>query len=174
MIEEDVVRPWDRREGEDEVWYRIFSRYYLPLGTKRDLRTAFEFYIRTESPPDYSGIDPETLKYIPKHWPAHAREWEWASRAAAYDEASIPDFAEIHVSQTLQYLRAHALTAADALVAALSNERTRVQAANSILNRSGVPEVSEVNLKAGVTVTADEMAAAREKVDEWTTQKQSG
>lgn len=174
MEDENIVRSWDRQADEDPVWYRIFSEYYLPLGTKRSLRNAFEFYIRTEQPANYQDIDPDNFTYIPSHWPEHARKFEWARRAADYDEAKLPDFAGIYVSQTLEYLRAHANTAARALVEALTNERTRVQAANSILNRSGVPEVSEVNLKSTISVTSDEMAAAKNKAEEWLKTKKSG
>jgi len=172
--DEDIVRVWDQQPGEGDIWYRIFTKYYLPLGQKRNLRTAFEYYLRMEKPIDYIDVDPDNFKNIPAHWTQHAFKFEWAKRALEFDQASAPDFSMLQVSQTLEFLREHAMKAAYALVESLTNERTRVQAANSILNRSGIPEVSEVNLKSAVSITADEMAAAQEKVTEWMTQKKSG
>jgi hypothetical protein len=162
-----VTKPWDRLEGEPIEWYEIFFQYFLPLGSQRTVRNAFEFYIRVNNPSHYSDVDPDDIKFAPHHWSAAAAQWKWAERALAFDGEKVPDFAEVYVSTALEFLRSNAMTAAKALVEALKNERTKVQAANSILNRSGVPEVSEVLFKAGVIITSDDMAAASGKVDDW-------
>jgi len=171
---DEVGRPWDQREGEADVWYRIFRDYYLPLGERRSIRNAFEFYIRVETPKQYEGLDPENITHVPGHWSTYARDYEWAKRALAYDEAKLPDFGEAYVTQVLTYLRQNAMRAASGLVAALNSDRTRVQAANSILNRIGVPESSEISLKHGVSFTSDDMTDAVRKVEEWKTKKLSG
>ena len=173
-LPEEVGRPWDAREGEPSLWYRIFKDYYLPLGNRRSLRTAFEFYLRVERPVEYEQEDPSRISRIPSNWAKASSEWEWASRAMAYDQEQMPDFAAQYILQTLEYLRSNGLAAGMALVKALNSERTRVPAANSILNRIGVPETSNVSLIAGVSITSDDMAAAASKVDEWKTRRQTG
>lgn len=171
---EDITRSWDRRPDEPEVWYRIFRDYFLPLGDRRSLRNAFEFFVRVETPKQYRELDPENITRTPSHWNQIALDWEWAKRALEYDESKMPDFASAYVQQVLTYLQTNALNAAHGLVQALNNDRTRVQAANSILNRIGVPETSNINLAMGVTFTSDELAAAANRIEEWKTKKQSG
>jgi len=166
-----IERAWDQREDEPGDWFRIFKDYYLPLGSERSLRNAFEFYIRVESPEQYVDLDPDNFKNIPQHWNSFADKFEWAKRALAYDEATQINYNEVIVNQVLDYLRNNAMTAARALVDALTNDRTRVQAANAILNRGGIPEVSEVNIRSAITVTADDMAEARKRVEDWTQNK---
>jgi len=168
---ENISRSWDRLPDEDEKWYHIFVDYYLPLGNKRSVRNAFEFFIRVEEPANYQNVDPNDIRYTPDHWGEEAEKHEWAKRALEYDESVATDFSQLYVTTVLNYLQANALGAAKSLVEALKNERTRVQAANSILNRAGVPEVSEVNFKAGVAFTADDMAAAQEELTKWTQSK---
>jgi hypothetical protein len=162
-----VTKPWDRFPDEPVEWYSIFKDYYLVLGSQRSVRLAFEFYIRVNNPSHYQDVDPNDIKYVPAHWNQTAAQFSWAERAIAFDQESTPDFSEIYVQTALEYLREHAMSAAQALVAALKNDRTRVQAANSILNRAGVPEVSEILFKAGVVITSDDMASATDKVKEW-------
>ncbi len=169
-----IERPWDPREGEPLEWYRIFKDYYLPLGNQRSLRNAFEFFVRVEQPSHYADVSPDDIRFAPQHWNTFAAQWEWAKRAMAYDEGVHPDFTALYVTTALGYLQEHAKSAAEALVQALNNDRTRVQAANSILNRAGVPEVSEVLLKGSLGITSDDMAAASEKVEKWKTQNKSG
>lgn len=171
---ETIEAAWDRRPNEPEVWYRIFKDYYLPLGERRTLRNAFEFYLRVETPKQYKDLDPEGITNIPSHWNTIAVEWEWPKRALEFDESKLPDFSSIYVTQVLDYLQRNALRAAESLVAALNSDRTRVQASNSILNRIGVPETTNVNFGGGVNITSDDMAAAASKVQEWKTQKLSG
>jgi hypothetical protein len=176
LDQELVERPWDRRTDEPEEWYRIFKDYYLVLGERRSLRNAFELFVRVEDPKQYEDVDPDNIRSIPSHWNEYARNFEWAKRALAYDEEKRPDFAALYVTMTLDYLRTHSMEAAHALVAALKSDRTRVQAANSILNRSGVPETTEVVLGGKVAITADDMAEASDKVQAWQkrTQNPSG
>lgn len=169
-----ATRPWDRQEDEPEIWHAIFTDYYLPLGSRRSLRNAFEFYLRVERPQHYVSLDPENVSKAPGHWNDMALQFNWAERALQYDEEKHPDFGAIYVTQVLQYLQTNAMGAAQALVKALNNERTRVQAANSILNRSGVPEISKLELASTVTITSDDMARAAAQVEEWKTTKQSG
>jgi hypothetical protein len=171
---ESITRPWDLIEGEPEVWYNIFRDYYLPLGDQRSVRNAFELYLRVEKPKQYEDLDPEHLTHFPQHWGDMAARYQWALRAIEYDKEKVPNFASVYVNQVLEFLGAHATQAAQALVDALRNERTRVQAANSILNRVGVPETTEISLKKGVTFSSDEMAEASKKVDEWKSKKLNG
>lgn len=173
-IVEVVRQPWDRLEKEPPDWYHIFKDYYLILGEARSIRNAFEFYLRVEAPNQYKDTDPDNIKYIPEHWAEMANKFQWASRAMAFEESVRNDFSQLYVNIALNYLREHAMDAAQALVQALGNDRTRVQAANSILNRAGVPESTEVLIRAGVVITSDDMQAAREKVDEWKTKRLSG
>jgi hypothetical protein len=162
-----VTKPWDRFPDEPIEWYNIFKQYYLVLGSRRSIRLAFEFYLRVENPAHHADIDPNDVRYVPQHWNEAATRYSWAERALSYDDEKIPDFSELYVQTALEYLRENAMEAAKALVEALKNERTRVQAANSILNRSGVPEISEILFKAGVIITSDDMAAASGRIEEW-------
>jgi hypothetical protein len=173
-MEESIVREWDKRADEPEEWYRIFRDYFLPLGNRRTVRNAFEFFVRVEQPAHYDTVDPDDIRMAPTHWADYANKYEWGKRALAYDESNTPDLSDIYVTTVLEYLKSNATTAAKALVDALKNERTRVQAANSILNRAGVPETSEILLKGGVSVNSDDMAAATNKVEEWKTRNKSG
>jgi hypothetical protein len=171
---EVVDRTWDPLPDEPEVWYKIFREYYLPLGEQRSIRNAFEFYIRVEKPKQYEHLDPENLTQVPQHWAEYAHQFRWAERAIEYDKEKIPDLGSLYVQQVLGFLSANAMSAAEALVKALNSDRTRVQAANSILNRIGVPEASEVNVRTGITITSDDMAAAKTKAEEWKTKRLSG
>ena len=173
-LAENIIQPWDRREDEPEVWYNIFKEYYLPLGEQRSLRNAFEFYIRVEQPKEYAQTDPDNITRIPQHWNTMAFEWEWAARALSYDAVQMPSFTQMQVSQALEHIRANSMKAARALVQALSNERTRVQAANALLNRAGIPEVSQIDFTTQVFISADDMAEASKKVAEWKTKKLNG
>lgn len=170
---DDVTRPWDQMENEPDVWFRIFTQYYLPMGVNRSVRNAFEYYIRTEKPLDYKDVDPNEFRYIPSHWAEYSRKFEWARRATAYDEAGIPGVADLQVNAVISYLQSNAMRAAMALVDSLKNPRTAVQASNSILNRGGVPETTSVHLEGGVNISSDEMAAAAEKVSQWMAQRQN-
>lgn len=163
---EDITRPWDQREGEPEVWYSIFRTYYLPLGPRRSLRRAFELYLRSEKPERYKELDPDGVTKAPQHWNPKSRDWDWPLRARMYDAEQL-DVTSAQIEHVLTYLRDNSINAAQALVDALQNPRTQVQAANSILNRSGVPETTEIKINGGTSITSDEMAAAEEKVRQW-------
>lgn len=171
---EKVERDWDILPNEPEIWYRIFKTYYLGVGKGRSLRSAFELYLRNESPEDYADVDPSAFKNIPSHWSEYSRKFEWARRAAAYDEEAVPDIAGMQVQMVLDYLRASSMKAAATLVRALENPRTAVQASNGILNRIGVPEVSEVITRSTIEVTSDDMAEAAKKIESWKQTSQSG
>jgi hypothetical protein len=65
-------QPWDRIEGENNLWYERFL-VYLKLGPRRSVSLA--------------SRGKRNAYPIPSHWMIVARQNNWRERAAAYDRA---------------------------------------------------------------------------------------
>lgn len=71
------MEPWDQQPGEPALWYARFEEY-RQIGPHRTHRTAYRRCAQREG---LVGKSPD------KGWYAQARRWQWAERAAAWDEA---------------------------------------------------------------------------------------
>lgn len=91
--------------------------------------------------------------------------YNWRERAAAYDAACSLIVIDT-VALALETLRDASVEAAEALIEALQNPKTKVQAAKEILNRIGIP-ATERRETVSVRVTADDIKRAREEATEW-------
>jgi hypothetical protein len=70
-------KPWDRMEGEPDLWYARFA-VYLRMGSKRSVHALFKRTTKKnqEEPRGNAGPD----------WYDTEKEWKWEERARAYDE----------------------------------------------------------------------------------------
>ncbi len=75
---------WERLEGEPHRWFRRFEAYRL-LGGRRTIEAVY----RAESRAGGSkGKRPN------RHWYAHAKQYQWEERAAAWDKYLVDQAAE--------------------------------------------------------------------------------
>lgn len=70
------MQPWDRQPNEPARWYARFQ-VFLNLGTHRTVEEAYRFTATVEG---LKGKRPGG------QWYEIAREWEWDTRAAAWDD----------------------------------------------------------------------------------------
>ena len=83
----EILPVWNQQEGEPDQWYQRFQ-VYLGLGNKRNIDRAFNEAIdgnRDKSSPS---------KRASSQWRVIAKEWNWKSRAGAYDHASLQPLQE--------------------------------------------------------------------------------
>jgi hypothetical protein len=163
---EPEVRPWEQVAEEPDEQYKWFSQYYLPLGFQRTIRGAYSTYVINENPPGKARLGKGGEGHT---WYKAAEDWEWGRRARAYDEAMGRE-AEAVVKQAVLKLKTSTVQAVDTLIKNLESPRNAVAAANSILDRGGVPAKSTSEVLQTVHVTADEMAQAVKEVTEWENQ----
>ena len=173
MIDEETteLQPWDLKPGEPRVWFLRFQRYYLYRGLARSLRKAFATFLQ-ENYPDQWEDRFAVLKGF-KQWQAMASRWQWQERAMKWDQSRNKEVLDV-VEASRQFLKEHSINAAQALVEALDNGRLQVAAANSILDRAGIPPVQRIeSYNENVELTADDLASAQEEVDKWKQSKSS-
>lgn len=72
-------RPWERREGESNLWYGRFRDYYLPLGSDRKLLPAYRAWFEAEK-----GRESQA-KSAPTSWRKAAQKYDWEIRGADWD-----------------------------------------------------------------------------------------
>jgi hypothetical protein len=74
---------WERQINEPHLWHQIFYRHFCLLGLTRTLKKAYaSFY---ESRHGISLMNDTTIS-IPIVWVTAYNKWQWANRAAKFDE----------------------------------------------------------------------------------------
>lgn len=165
LIEIVELPAWVRQDEEPEDWYAKFSKYYLPLGYTRTLTKAYMMFLEAEYPATAANAIVVNKQAAPNSWSAMAREWDWRNRGKAYDRQAINDSADT-VQKAREKIMQLSLDAVIALGDALKNPKQSVAAANSILDRSGLPAKS-VHVLQVQPFTSDDFARAVMEVDEW-------
>jgi hypothetical protein len=160
----DQLCAWDRQPNEPEEWFFRFQKYYLMLGLTRSIRKAYDLYVAETSPLDSAAGKGKTSN---RKWVEASKKYNWAERADAYDREVFQESVAV-VQEAAQKIRLNAGKAVDALIEALGNPRLSVAAANSLLDRAGV-ETATINLSHDLT--ADDLAAAEEKLAKWHTDR---
>jgi len=162
---EAAVELWDRQPGESKQWFLRFQRYYLYRGLARSVRRAYIAFVKENYPS--KAEDEIALNAAYNHWLGAAKEYRWRVRAEAWDEHRNEELQK-EVLDASRFLMENARAAAQALIDALVSPRLQVIAANSILDRIGVPTVSRQELlNVQVPVSADDLAKVKEIVQEW-------
>lgn len=80
--------PWEKREGEPNLWYHRFRFYFLPLGPERNMSQAWYSWALTKYADDKAKLE-KIKKRGPTPailWYKRAAEWDWEVRALAWDE----------------------------------------------------------------------------------------
>lgn len=90
-----MAQPWDKLEGESELWYGRFEQYKL-LGKKRSVEVVWREEVRKAT-----GSEPEAKSY-PGHWRDHQSAFRWVERAEAWDASERQRRAEEHEEQRQQ------------------------------------------------------------------------
>jgi hypothetical protein len=163
--EETGQEVWLRQPNEPKKWFLRFERYYLYAGLSRTIRKAYAAAMQEQYPKTYSDILAAGRGF--QSWLAAAKEYRWKDRADAWDEAQNEEM-RLEVLRASRFLMSKAMDAAEALIDALSNPRLQVSAANAILNRIGMPEVTKQELlDVQVPVSADELARVKDAVKKW-------
>lgn len=171
---EDGLEIWDKQKGESKMWFLRFQRYYLYRGLARSVRRAYSAFLQENYPTKFEDIIIAGKGYTT--WLRAARKYNWKARAEAWDEMRNEELRK-GILEASRFLMDNAMSAAEALVEALTSARLQVTAANSILDRVGLPSVSRQELlNVNVPVTADELAQMKEAVKEWekSTYEESG
>ena len=78
MSEEQEAKPWDKMEGESEIWFRRFDRYRLMY----PVRSVAAVYQAEKEDADTKNH--EKSRACGK-WYDIAKQWNWEERAQAYD-----------------------------------------------------------------------------------------
>jgi hypothetical protein len=163
---EEVVRElWDRRLDEPKQWFLRFQRYYLYRGLGRSVRRAYNAFAQENYPSKAEDMMQSSAGY--GVWLKRAQDYDWKIRAEAWDESRNE---ELHrsVLEASRYLMDNSMKAAEALVKALESARLQVVAANSILDRVGLPSVSKQELlNANLSVSADDLSKMQDAVKAW-------
>lgn len=160
---------WQRQEGEPTLWYDRFEKYFLVLGPARNLSKAYQAFLAIENPPLLTDEDDGPIEIItPGTWSSAAEKYNWVERAEAFDAK----FFSAGGAQDLarEKLQGLTLKAVQTLEIFLNHPRLGVAAAKEILDRGGLPATS-AHLVAHTTITADEMAAAKEEIKAWEQQR---
>lgn len=156
---------WAQLPGEPDLWYHRFKTYYLGLGNARNLRQAFLMFQKEEVGKDIEGIASKDVG--DGVWHKMNDKWDWRKRARQYDK-DMMEQSKGKVQEAILNLQTAAPDAVRALVTSLANPRLAVAAANSILDRAGIPTQKKIDVTAEVfDFTADDMSAASEEVDSW-------
>ena len=170
--------PWQVMDGEPDLWFQRFTKYFLPLGPGRTLIKAYTIMVDVEHPEvakarkEMAKKDPGktfNVNNITSLWGTKAREWNWRDRAKAFDRFSY-QLAQAEVDLARVTLLGSANKAALALVEALSNPRLQVAAAKEILDRAGLPGTTNVALGPIDKFTSDELAQATQDLEGWESQ----
>jgi len=168
---------WERMDDEPWLWFQRFTNYFLPLGPGRTMLGAYTAMVNVEQPA-IADARKKKKEADPKHrtpngvsfWSKAALEWHWRERSKAFDNFAYKG-AQAHVELARLTLLESSNKAAEALVAALSNERLKVAAAKEILDRAGLPGTTNINLGVADKFSADELRAAEDEIADWETSR---
>jgi len=169
MNEPEYATPWTQEVNEPDAWYDKFVKYFIPLGVTRNLLSAYIEYIKDTSPDKAILMAARRPMSAPNEWTEAAGEWSWRKRALAYDADQVKDLASV-LQQARQEVQEATLEAVRTLRAALKNPKTAVPAAKEILDRGGLPAVTVHSIKI-IPFTADDLAAARDELEQWMTDR---
>jgi hypothetical protein len=158
------VQPWDKVAEETDEQYDWFVNYYLPMGYRRSVRSAYASYVVKNNPEGAARLGKQLSRHSP--WIETSIDFEWYKRAVAYDE-SVGETALQAVKQAQLNLKLATVDAVDALITNLTNPRLAVAAAKEILDRGGIPGRAINENITTVHISADEMAEAAKEVQEW-------
>jgi hypothetical protein len=156
---------FEQFEDEEDAWYFRFFDFYVKLGRARTLRYAYLLHNEWATKLDKDIVKPSYDK-----WKEQARLFRWKKRAQSYDMEADLEAAKM-VEEARTRLMKASVKAVDALELSLKNSRTRVSGAKAILDRGGLPAVSEVR-KTVEPFRADELAQANEEIEAWENQMQ--
>lgn len=157
--------PWAIWPEEPEESFNWFANYYLLLGPSRSLRKAFMTWLGENEPEKLEHYLARPGMSSSQTWSKMCKKWNWRQRARDYDRDQLLEARSV-VEEARRVLFESANEAALALQTALKDPRMKVAAAKEILNRVGLPSVSEVNVNARA-FTSDEYNQAAEEVAEW-------
>lgn len=149
---------FEQFEDEPTEWYDRFMDYFVALGQVRTLRTAYLLH---------NECLEDKAQYAPSYsqWRDKARFYRWKARAGAYDQEM-----SLHAARRVQEARGKLMEASvkavDALEDSLTDPRQRVSAAKAILDRGGLPPVTEVKHTVEA-FSADELSQAAEEIEAW-------
>jgi len=160
--ERDETPPWWQREDETDEWYNRFERFYLMAGPSRSLQAAYRMYVISEG----GTVGNKGMKDVINSWVEESRLHDWRGRSQAYD-GEINHLILKRVEAARRRLQDAAPSAVQALITALDDPRHRVAAAKEILDRAGLPATTRTEIRAAVGITAEDLAAANEEVEEW-------
>jgi hypothetical protein len=164
------IELWDKQPGEAKQWFLRFQRYYLYRGLARSVRRAYIAFMTENFPDKAEDLIVAGRSYM--QWLEAAKKFNWKTRAEAWDESRNHSL-QLEVQEASKFLMQNTLKAAESLVGSLSNPRVAVAAANSILDRTGLPTLSKLEV-AGIqsAVSADELAKVKEAVTKWEKEQQ--
>lgn len=160
--DKDEIPPWWQRDGESDEWYLRFERFYLMQGPSRSIQSAYRLWVLSEG----REIGTKGMKDVTNLWRERTAQFEWRKRASAYD-GEINHLIAMKIEAGSRRLRSLVPNAVEALATSLTNPRQSVQAAKEILDRAGLPAVTRQEISAQVGITSEDIAAAKEEVDEW-------
>ena len=167
----DYAVPWMQAADEPDEWYDKFITFYVPLGPTRTLSRAFEKFATANATVEQMVLlTTKRIIIAPNSWAKASGEYNWRKRAISYDAEQVKGIAST-ISQARQELQEATLDAVQALKKALNNPKTAVVAAKEILDRGGLPSVQVHAIKT-IPFTADDLAQARDEVNEWLKQQQ--
>lgn len=172
MAENVEVELWERQPGEPKHWYLRFLRYYLYRGLARSVRRAYVAFVKENYPGKAEDIIVRGRSY--GQWLKAAKRYGWRERAEAWDMYRNNELRR-EVLEASRFLMEHARDAAETLVESFKNPRLAVSAANSVLDRAGLPAVSRQELvDYQVQLSADELAKIKNEVKNWEEEEFSG
>jgi len=162
----DERHAWDRMDGEPTRWYHMFLKYYIGDGFERSVTRAYLHFIEENRPAEYEAAK-RTSRGAPAQWYAMSATWNWRGRADAW-ETHQTDLSLAVVEEASRKLRLLTIEAVDTLALFMGRDhRLAVAAAKEVLDRGGLPATVRQEVAGSVAFTADDMAKAKEDVEEW-------
>jgi len=164
-VTDNSNQAWLQQEDEDGEWFERFTRFYLPLGSGRNIIKAYTAYLLALDTKKYVEFISRPNRNATEEWSNAAREYDWRKRSIAWDAFHLIELTA-QVDLARQKLQAATVKAVDTLITNLESDRYSVAAAKEILNRGGLPETSKHEVAIS-QYTADEFNAATREVEEW-------
>jgi len=78
-----VKKAWDRIDGEPQMWFSRFEKFYLVLGTERSLHAAYQNWRVKKSTVELNGNG--KIDGISGSWQKASKNWKWKDRAEVWD-----------------------------------------------------------------------------------------
>jgi hypothetical protein len=101
------TNPWDRQPGEPNDWYHRFHAYLL-AGPDRSVEAAYRAMRRDAAE---CGTRAGAARRANNSWYSTAARWDWAGRAAAYDQVERVKVAAAREKKVAEINERHALQA---------------------------------------------------------------